>query len=497
MGLEFVLKCTRCGEIYTHEEFLQLCQKCKGILNIQYAYEDIKQILTSQELQKRGFGIWKYSELLPIMNPSFIVSLGEGGTFLHKCEQLGKALGLNNLYVKNETTNPTGSFIDRATAVVVSKAREQGIRALTCGVTGNLGASLAAYAAKAAMPCTVHLSGPIDQGKLYQMIAFGAAIKPAKNPTDAHDKAQSMDPNSLTVVPVNPIFLEGEKTTGLEICEQMEWNEPDRIIVPMGNGGHLSMIWKGLRELTILDFLDELNTTMIGVQAAGCAPIVDAYKSSSNEVTPVDHPHTIVHDLSFKNPLMGYLAVRTLQESEGMALAVSDEQMLEAAHLLAKTEGIFAELAASSTIACVKQLKELGTIDPSEVIVCVITGMGLKDPIAMQRVVERARSFKGLIHPSEEQTFSTKIGTTKQLILDILSNEEQYGYYIWQELTQRFGITIKIPTVYQHLVDLVRHALIGQTKTVNVFGKPERKYYALTDRGKTVLDALKRMKTSI
>ena len=492
-----VLKCTRCGETFLQEEFLQLCPKCKGILNVCYDYEAIKQNLTAQELQKRSFGIWKYSELLPITSRSSIVSLGEGGTFLHKCERLGRTLGLENLYIKNETTNPTGSFIDRGTAVVVSKARELGIRALTCGATGNLGASLAAYAAKAAMRCTVYLSGSIDQGKLYQMIAFGATIKPARTPKDAQIQAQSMEPNTLMVTPEDPLFLEGEKTTGLEICEQLEWKAPDRIIVPMGNGGHLSMIWKGLKELATLGFLEDLPTTMIGVQAAGCAPIVQAFQKGSMEVTPVNPTHTIVRDLDFKNPLMGYLAIQTLQESEGMALAVSDEQMLEAAHLLAKTEGIFAELAASSTITCVKRLVELERIDPSDVVVCVITGMGLKDPTAMRRYVERARRLKEFVHPSAERTFSTKMGKTKQLILELLSNRELYGYVVWQELKQQFGIKIKIPTIYQHLADLERLNLIRQTKIAKVFGRPERKYYAITDRGRTILEALKQMKTSI
>lgn len=496
MNSGIVLKCTHCGATYKEEEFLQLCQKCKGILNIYYDYDSIRQQITPQDLQKRSLGIWKYTELLPLASRANIVSLGEGGTFLHKCERLGRELGLSNLFIKNETTNPTGSFIDRGTAVEVSKAKELGFRALNCGGTGkgNLGASLAAYAAKASMHCTVHLSEPIDQGKLYQMIAFGAAIRPNKTSKEVQVKAQGIESSILTVTPADPLFLEGEKTTGLEICEQLKWNAPDQIIVPMGNGGHLSMIWKGLKEAVSLRFLEDLPTTMVGVQAAGCAPIVQAFEKGAMEVAPLDEINTIVKDLSFKNPLMGYLAIETLQESEGTALAVSDEQMLDSAHLLAKTEGIFAELAASSTIACAKRLVELGKIDPTDVVVCVITGMGLKDPSAMQRFIERAKNYKGFIHPSTERTFSTRMGETKQLILEILSHEEQYGYSIWQELSRRFTIKIKIPTVYQHLAELERLGLIRQTRMTKIFGKPERKYYTCTDRGKTVLSALKRMK---
>ncbi len=497
MVLESMLKCTRCGENYKQDRSLQLCQKCKGILYVNYDYDSIRKKLTPQDLQKRGLGIWKYSEILPITSRSNIVSLGEGGTFLHRCERLGKKLGLTNLFIKNETTNPTGSFIDRGTAVAVSKAKEFGVRALVCGVTGNLGASLAAYAAKAAMRCLVYLSGPIDQGKLYQMIAFGATIRPTKTSEEALAKVQSIGSNTMAVTPADPLFLEGEKTTGFEICEQLEWKAPDRIIVPMGNGGHLSMIWKGLKEFVSLGILEDLSTAMIGVQAAGCAPIVQAFMKGSIEVSPSDKTNTIVRDLCFKNPLMGDLAVKTLQESEGTALAVTDEQMLDAAHLLAKTEGIFSELAASSTIACAKRLVELGKIDPSDVVVCVITGMGLKDPIAMQRFVKRAKNLKGLIHPSAERTFSTKIGETKQLILEILSQSEQYGYFIWRELTQKFDIKIKIPTVYQHLADLERLVLIRHTRIATIFGKPERKYYTITDRGKAMLNALKQMNASM
>lgn len=497
MNAGIVLKCTHCGVTYKGEEFLQLCQKCRGILNIYYDYESIRQQITTQDLQKRSLGIWKYVEILPLASRANIVSLGEGGTFLHKCERLGRELGLINLFIKNETTNPTGSFIDRGTAVEVSKAKELGIRTLICGGTGkgNLGASIAAYAAKAAMDCTIHLSEPIDQGKLYQMIAFGATIKPTNTSKEARDKVQSFEPSKLTVTPADPLFLEGEKTTGLEICEQLTWNAPDQIIVPMGNGGHLSMIWKGLKEAVSLDFLEDLSTTMVGVQAAGCAPIVQAFQKGAMEVEPLVEINTIVKDLSFKNPLMGYLAIETLQESEGTALAVSDEQMLESAHLLAKKEGIFAELAASSTIACAKRLVELGKIDPTDVVVCVITGMGLKDPSAMRRFIDRAKNFKKFIHPIAERTFSTKMGETKQLILEILSHKEQYGYSIWKELTRRYVIKIKIPTVYQHLAELERLDLIRHTRMTKIFGKPERKYYACTDRGKTVLRALKRMKT--
>lgn len=494
MAAEIMYKCTRCGEIFKGEEFLQLCPKCKGILNISYDYEAIQQHLTPKILQERSLGIWKYAELLPLASRANIVSLGEGGTFLHKCERLGRELGLTNLYIKNETTNPTGSFIDRGTAVEVSKAKELGIRALTCGTTGNLGASLAAYAAKAAMTCTVYLSEPIDQGKLYQMIAFGATIKSTRVFNETQVKEESVKSHTLPVTPADPTFLEGVKTTGFEICEQLNWSAPDQIIVPMGNGGHLSMIWKGLKELNLLGLLLDLSTTMVGVQTAGCAPIVRAIQKGAKEVTPVEKTNTIVKDLSFKNPLMGYLAVNRLQESGGTAVAVSDQQMLKAAHHLAETEGIFAELAAASTIACAKWLVERGELDPGEVVVCVITGMGLKDPTAMRRFTERSKKLRGFLHPSTERTFSTRMGETKQLILELLADKEQYGYFIWQELIHRFDIKIKIPTVYQHLAELERQGLIRQTRMEKMFGKPERKYYACTDRGKVVLSALKRMR---
>jgi threonine synthase len=228
-------RCTNCGVLLQDDVRERVCPKCGSYLEIKYDLDAISKIVSRKSLQSKQPGIWKYSELLPVSAPSKAVSLGEGGTFLHKCDRLANQLGLKSLYLKDETTNPTGSFIDRGTAVEVTVSKERGFDSLCCGSTGNLAASLVAYAARAGIESNVFIAqtGNVDTGKFYQILAYGANVTVVKNHEEALARANAESYHSYVVNAYSSIFLEGVKTTIFEICEQLLWNTPDWVIVPL------------------------------------------------------------------------------------------------------------------------------------------------------------------------------------------------------------------------------------------------------------------------
>ncbi len=489
------LECIECGSGYELSGLIQRCSICGGVLTVRYDYDLIKNALTMAEIRSRGSGIWKFLELLPVFDTKYIVSLGEGDTFLHRCERLANDIGVKRLYVKDETSNPTGAFIDRGTTVMVSKAKELGFHSFSCGTTGNLGASLAAYTAKAGFRCTIYLPGRVDPGKLYQMVAYGAQVEPARSYDDAFSKAGEVGRRGYLAVPCDPYFLEGEKTSGYEVCQQLRWMTPDRIIVPVGNGSHLSMIWKSLKELVQVGFLQNSDVKMTGIQAEGCSPIVEAFRRDKKIEEWQNEVNTIASDIGFKKPLMGKEVLRALEESSGSAVAVSDKEILEATRLLAKTEGIFAEPSASSTIAGLKKLIDEGEVDRSEEVVCVITGAGLKDPLTVRRFVEKSKKLDHLFRSVGERRLMVRMGETKLRILEILSDEEVYGYDLWKRLKESYDIDIKVPSVYQHMAQLESLDLIKRIRSQRVLGKPKRHYYRITTRGDLALKSLEELKS--
>ena len=484
MSFVSMVVCTKCGTQFQDDIRERICPKCGSYLEIRYDLDSIAKEVNRKSLQRRKPSIWKYSELLPVSDPSEAVSLGEGGTFLHKCDRLAKNLGLNSLYLKDETTNPTGSFIDRGTAVEVTVARERGFGSLCCGSTGNLAASLVAYAARAGIDSNVFIAqtGNVDTGKFYQILAYGANVTVVKNHEEALARANAESHHSYVVNAYSSIFLEGVKTTIFEICEQLLWNTPDWVIVPMGNGGHLSLIWKGLREFQEIGILDKIETRIVGVQSADCAPIVDAFRSGSEIISPTTSGATIALDISVGNPSCGHTALRAIRESNGLALSVSDKDTLNALSSIAKLEGVFVEPASATTVAALDQLVRTNEIDSSDSIVCVVTGMGLKYPEIARILVKGQSKLEQLLSRVEDRKFTTQIGRTKQQILQILLKGESYGYGIWMNLKE-YGIEIKIPSVYQHLSELRNTGLVNQTRIETTFDNRKRTYYALTENG--------------
>jgi threonine synthase len=495
--MSFVLsfECTKCGKQYQDDIRERVCSECGSFLEIRYDLDAVREKVNRKVLSIREPGIWKYSELLPVSTPSKAVSLGEGGTFLHKCDRLAKHLGLRTLFLKDETTNPTGSFIDRGTAVEVTVAKERGFESLCCGSTGNLAASLVAYAARAGIESNVFIAqtGNVDTGKFYQILAYGANVQVVKDREMALARADAERDHSYVVSAYSSIFLEGVKTTVFEICEQLMWDAPEWIIVPMGNGGHLSLIWKGLRELQEIGILDDIETRIVGVQSASCAPIVDAFMNGLETIIPIPSAATIALDIGVGNPSCGHTALRAIRESNGLALSVSDKDTLNAVSSIAKLEGVFVEPASATPVAALRQLLRANEIDPSDSIVCIVTGMGLKYPEIARTLIKGQSKLEHLLSRVEDRKFTTQIGRTKRQILQILREEESYGYGIWKNLMEDFGVSMKIPSVYQHLSELRSTGLINQNRTETTFDNRRRTYYSLTEKGRRTIKQLRKL----
>jgi len=389
------LRCISCGAEYSINDIVYNCRKCGDLLEIKFDLKELKEKLEGVNWKQRRISVWKYKEFLPILDESKIVTLHEGGTPLYKCDKLGKELGVKCLYVKNEGANPTGSFKDRGMTVGVSKALELKARAVVCASTGNTSASLAAYASKAGLNCIVLIpAGKIALGKLAQAMMYGASVVAVKGNFDDALKIVLEASKRLGLYllnSINPFRIEGQKTSAFEICDQLGWRSPDRVILPVGNAGNITAYWKGFKELKDLRIVEGLPK-MTGIQAVGANPIAKAFVTKSNQIEPVKNPETIATAIRIGNPVNWKRALNAMRESGGTATTVTDEEIVYAQKLLARTEGIFVEPASAASIAGLKKLVENNEVDPNENIVCVTTGHGLKDPeVAIKacgRVVE-------------------------------------------------------------------------------------------------------------
>jgi len=377
-------ECINCRTKYPTDEIIYFCKKCGDLLEVKEDYDALASRLKRSEWRKTPLSVWRYRDFMPINDFSKTVTLNEGGTGLHFCERLGKQLGLNQLYVKNEGENPTGSFKDRGMTVGVTKAVELGVNSVICASTGNTSASLAAYAAKAGMQCAVLIpSGKIAYGKLAQAIIYGAKVIQVRgNFDEALDIVLKLSEKHRSIYllnSINPFRIEGQKSLGYEIAEQLNQESPDRVVVPVGNAGNISAIWKGFTEFRKLGFIETLPK-MTGIQAEGSAPIAHAIKNRTKQISPVAKPETIATAIRIGAPVSWKKAMNAILDSHGTAETVTDEEILGAQKMLSRLEGLFVEPASASSIAGLKKLVENGEVDRNERIVCVTTGHGLKDP---------------------------------------------------------------------------------------------------------------------
>lgn len=368
--------CISCGAEYDNQEIIYTCRECGSILEV------VCQPQVSRDIfECRRSTMWKYKEFMPV-DHSLIVSLEEGGTPFCRCDKLGDDLGVD-LYVKVEGSNPTGSFKDRGMSVGITKARELGVDTVGCASTGNTSASLAAYAARAGLKCIVLLpSGKVALGKLAQAMFHGAEVISVRGNFDEALEAVTalaLEGQLYLLNSVNPFRLEGQKSIGFEIVDDLGWKSPDRIVLPVGNAGNISAIWKGVTEFHEAGFISDLPR-MTGIQAEGAAPIARAVEQGREDIVPVEDPETVATAIRIGAPVSAKKALRAIYESDGMAETVTDEEILDAQKLLARREGIGVEPASAASIAGLRKLVESGQIDKGEQIVCIVTGHLLKDP---------------------------------------------------------------------------------------------------------------------
>ncbi|MEM1569130.1 MAG: threonine synthase [Candidatus Bathyarchaeia archaeon] len=375
------IHCIECGSSIGIMDKAYACPKCGGLLDVEYDYDTLTEI-APKAWSNRPIGVWRYGELLPILNKSLRVSMNEGGTRLIHCRRLGEKLKLKNLYVKDEGSNPTGSFKDRGMTIGVTKALEFGVKNLICASTGNTASSLAAYAARAGLNCIVLIpSGKIALGKLAQAIVYGAKVLAVKGNFDDALRIVvelSSRPDFYLLNSLNPYRLEGQKTAAFEIYEQLGNRVPDWLIIPVGNAGNISAYWKGFEELSLIG-LSNLKPKMIGVQSKGANPLVRAFREN-RDLVPLTEIETIATAIRIGNPVNWRKAMRAVKTSNGLFEDVSDEDILEAQKNLAKMEGIFTEPAGATPIAYLMRHRDDGLIDKDDTVVCVATGSGLKDP---------------------------------------------------------------------------------------------------------------------
>jgi len=386
-------ECINCGSRYSLDEIVYVCKKCGNLLEVEYDFAEIREEMEKNDWKKRPLSVWRYKELMPIKGTSQIVSLSEGGTGLHRCKRLGELLGIRELYVKNEGENPTGSFKDRGMTVGLTKAVEYGVKTVICASTGNTSASLAAYAARSGLKCVVLIpSGKIAYGKLAQALIYGAKVIQVRGNFDQAleivIKLSERDRGVYLLNSINPFRIEGQKSLGYEISEQLDNERVDRVVVPVGNAGNISAIWKGFTEFQKLGFIRALPK-MTGIQAEGSAPIAHAVKSGSSQISPVARPETIATAIRIGAPVSWKKAMNAILDSHGTAETVTDEEILASQKLLARLEGLFVEPASASSIAGLKKLIEKSEVDRNERVVCVATGHGLKDPDVAVKMSEK------------------------------------------------------------------------------------------------------------
>lgn len=371
------LKCRNCGERYPIEP-LNTCEECFGPLEVEYDYEKIKEKISRKSIEKSPHTIWRYSDLLPVTGKR--IDLGTGFTPLQRAENLGGILGLDELYVKNDSVNPTFSFKDRVVSVSISKALEFGFDTVGCASTGNLASSVAAHAAKASMNCYIFIPADLNVAKITQALAYDPNLIGVDGNYDEVNRLCTEISGyynwAFVNINIRPYYAEGSKTLGYEVAEQLGWEAPDRVVVPAASGSLLTKIWKGLNEFKDLDLIDEVNTKVTAAQSEGCSPISTAFRSG--EIIKPVRPHTLEKSLAIGNPADGYYAVKVIKESGGTAGSVTDSELIEGIKLLARTEGIFTETAGGVVVATLKKLVEAGEIESDEKTVIYITGNGLK-----------------------------------------------------------------------------------------------------------------------
>ena len=390
--MDFVsaLRCRECARQYPAEA-LHVCDFCFGPLEVVYDYEAVRRSVSRESIAAGPETIWRYAPLLPVADATPI-DLGTGFTPLVRADRLAAELGLGELWVKNDTANPTGSFKDRVVSVALTKARQLGFKVAACASTGNLANSVAAHAARAGMVSVVFIPEDLETAKIVTTAVYGGHVIAVRGTYDDVNRlcaelASEYPTWAFVNVNIRTYYAEGSKTLAFEVAEQLGWEAPDHVVVPIASGSQLTKIRKGFAELYEVGLLDERPAVRVsGAQAAGCSPVATAFAEGSDAIRPVK-PNTIAKSLAIGNPADGWYALQAIRESGGSCAAVTDEEIIDGIQLLARTEGIFAETAGGVTIATLAKLTAEGVIRRDERVVAYVTGHGLKTVEALSATV--------------------------------------------------------------------------------------------------------------
>ncbi|MFZ5864145.1 MAG: threonine synthase [Nitrospirota bacterium] len=374
------LKCRECGKLYRPDP-LHVCEFCFGPLEVDYDYDAIANAITRDSIARGPNSLWRYIDLLPVEREA-TVGLHGGMTPMIRAHRLGQALGLDELYLKNDTVNhPTLSFKDRVVAVALTRAREFGFDTVACASTGNLANSVSAHAAQAGFRCFVFIPSDLETGKVLGNLIYHPTVVAVEGNYDDVNRLCSEIAGeyrwAFVNINIRPYYAEGSKTLAFETAEQLGWRAPDQVVVPIASGSLLTKIWKGLKEFERVGLISGVQTKVNGAQATGCSPVAAAFAEGRDFIKPVK-PKTLAKSLAIGNPADGFYAVKTARETGGIITSVTDDEIVAGIHLLARTEGVFAETAGGVTIGVLKKLVEEGKIAKDDVTVAYITGNGLK-----------------------------------------------------------------------------------------------------------------------
>jgi len=389
------LRCVTCNSEFRPTEIDYTCPRCGpllGTLDVQYDFGAICKLLTHASLQRnRNYTHWRYLPLLPIQNVDFVQPLAVGWTPLYHATKLKQEWGLNRLWVKDDTRNPTASYKDRASSVAVVKALEKGVKTVTAASTGNAASSWSAFSRVANLKTIIFVPKNAPRAKVAQVLLYDATVLQVDGTyDDAFDLCcQAAEKwgwyNRSTAI--NPYLGEGKKTGALEICEQLNWQVPDYVFVPVGDGCILQGVWKGFKEFYELMLIDRLPK-IIGVQAEGSSPLVKAWLAGDKQAKPVQ-AQTVADSISVGIPRDQVKALRAVRESGGQFVAVSDEEILGAISTLARKVGLLAEPAGATGLAGLKKLVDMGVCGERDTAAVFVTGHGLKDIDGVMKAVER------------------------------------------------------------------------------------------------------------
>jgi threonine synthase len=384
------LRCRECARTYEVAP-IYTCEWCFGPLEVAYDYEAIAASISRGSIAAGPATIWRYADLLPVDAPGGAAALSVGWTPLVRADRLAAELGLGELWIKDDTRNPTNAFKDRVVSVALAKALEFGLKTLACASTGNLANAVAAHAARAGLRSYVFIPSNLEAAKIVTTSVYGGNVVAIDGSYDDVNRLcaeiAAERPWAFVNVNIRPFYAEGSKTLAYETAEQLGWETPDHVVVPVASGSLLTKIRKGFDELHQVGLLDEAPKVRVsGAQAAGCSPVATAFAAGTNTVTPVK-PNTIAKSLAIGNPADGPFAIDAVTETGGGFAAVSEDEIVEGIRLLARTEGVFGETAAGVTIATLERLAADGTVRPDERVVAYVTGHGLKTLDAVAPVV--------------------------------------------------------------------------------------------------------------